>query len=291
MSAAIYSTRKKIKTLIISKDMGGQAALSSDVENYLGFHMITGAKLAQKFETHLRDFEDIELVRGEEVSAIKKKSKKFIVQTLGGKAYEGKTVLITSGKVPRKLGIPGEEKYRGRGVTYCATCDAPLFSGKDVAVIGGGNAALDAAWQLTKIAKSIQLVTNGEHFKKADQVLFGKIRESKKVTIYYHVTTSRIDGDAFVQSMEIKNAKTEKFHVQGVFIEIGSIPATQYLNNFIKLNQWQEIVINERNETSVKGVYAAGDVTSVPEKQVIVAAGEGAKAALMEFDYLAKRKA
>lgn len=289
MSAAVYSARKKLKTLVLSKDIGGQTALSSDVENYLGFHMITGADLAHKFEEHLRDFEEIELRQGVEVEGVEKKKNFFSVKVKGSDTFETKAVIITSGKAPRKLGVPGEEKYTGKGVTYCATCDAPLFSNKDVAVIGGGNSALDATLQLTKIAKSIHLLTDESDFSKSDQIMFEKVKKDKKTTLHYNTETLHIDGDAFVKSITLQNGKEQKISVEGVFIEIGSVPAVKFLNGFLELNKKNEIIINERNETSVPGVFAAGDVTTVPEKQVIVAAGEGAKAAIMAFSYLARK--
>lgn len=290
MSAAVYVGRKKLKTLILSKDLGGQTAQSSDIENYLGFHLISGAELAAKFQEHLKDF-DIDLKVGETVKSIKGQAPQFIVSTTGGD-YHGQTVIIASGKLPRLLNIPGETEYIGKGVTYCATCDAPLFNNKEVAVIGGGNAALDAVLQLERIAKKIYLINiNKEFGSSADRVMLDKVSKSSKVEIIFNATSKLIKGGQTVNGLTIEDATTGQLReliIQGIFIEIGSLPSVSFLPQVIKKNKWNEIMIDANNMTVVEGIFAAGDVTQVREKQSIIAAGEGAKAALSVADFLAR---
>jgi NADH-dependent peroxiredoxin subunit F len=287
LAAAVYAARQKIKFIVISKDVGGQVAWSSDVENYLGFSSIVGIKLAGEFKKHVEtNGVKVEMA---EVVGIEKKGKQFIVKT-PTKNYETKTVLITSGKKPRKLGVKGEEDYEKRGVAYCATCDGPVFSGMNVAVIGGGNSALDAALLLDKYAKKIYVVNLNNQLS-GERMLLSKVKKSKKVHIYDNAITKEIKGDGKkVTSLSFEqNGKEFEIKVGGVFVEIGSVPSNSF-DKLTKKNQWGEITIHTKNgisnQTSVTGMFAAGDVSSVPEKQVIVAAGEGVKAILGIFKYL-----
>ncbi|MFQ5717372.1 MAG: NAD(P)/FAD-dependent oxidoreductase [Nitrospinales bacterium] len=290
MTAAVYCARKKLETLIIGQQLGGQAALSGAMENYLGFHLITGAQLIEKFHEHLEDFKEVTHRHGVEVTDIKKHKSGFRVTTKDGQHHFGKTVIVASGKIPRKLNVPGEDKYKNLGVTYCATCDAPLFPKKDVAVIGGGNSALDATLQLIKIAKKIYLINITEALG-GDAVMREKVEKSKKVEILNNTKTLEILGDKFVTGIKVETEGQEKtLPVSGVFIEIGSIPSVGFIKDLVELNERNEIVIDRRNMTSVPGIFAAGDVTDVLEKQVIVAAGEGAKAAIHASEYLEKQK-
>ena len=290
LTAGVYCARKKLKTLVVSKDIGGQATLSSDVDNYLGYHLITGVELVQKFEEHVREF-DIKLEIGVETRNIKKINDGFEVST-ENENYQGKAVIITSGKLPRMLNIPGEKEFLGRGVTYCATCDAPLFPKKDVAVIGGGNSALDAAIQLTKIANKIYLI-NINPTLIGDEIMQEKITAASNVEVLNNTETKKISGNVFVEEIEVldKNSKQQKkLKVQGIFIEIGSIPSTSFVKDMVKTNELGEIKIDSRNMTNIEGIFAAGDVTDVIEKQIIIAAGEGSKAALAAYEYLVKRR-
>jgi len=287
ITATIYAARKKMDFPVISKDIGGQAALSSDIQNYTGYQFITGPELAQKFREHLEQFK-IELKEGEKVTLVKKEGEIIEVKTDKGK-YETKTVVIASGRVPRKLGVKGEDEFKNRGVTYCATCDAPLFADMDVAVIGGGNAALDAVLQLIKIAKKIYLLDIASSLR-ADPIMVEKAKQSEKVTIYNNTKVKEIYGTNFVQGIKIeREGKTENLPVEGVFVEIGSVPASEFIQE-VQKNEIGEIMVNCKCETNISGIYAAGDVTNVPAKQIIVACGEGAKAVLSAFDYLSKKK-
>lgn len=287
ITAGIYAARKKMELLVISKDIGGQTAVSGAIENYTGYQFITGPELTAKFEEHIRQF-GIILKEGEEVTELKKSGNIIEVKTDKGR-YEAKTVIIASGKRSRELNVPGEKEFKNKGLTYCATCDAPLFAGKDVAVIGGGNSGLDAALQLMKIAGKIYLVNIAPDLT-GDPVMQEKVNESKFVTVLNNTRVTEITGKNFVDAIKIKRQdRNEVLPVQGVFVEIGLIPNSEFAGD-VEKNRYNEIVVNFSNETNIPGIFAAGDVTNVPEKQIIIAAGEGSKACLSVFRYLAQQK-
>lgn len=292
MTAAIYAARRKINFLIIGLALGGQMTWSSDVGNYPGCRIMTGVELTQKFQENLKDY-NIQ-TKEEEVYDIRKKAKNFIVKTKDNQ-YETKSIIIASGKSPRKLNVPGEEKFLGKGISYCAVCDAPLHKNKIVAVIGGGNSALDSAIMLSKYAKELYLIDinsklGGEpHLK--DSVL-----KNKQIKIISSAKTTAITGDKFVNGLKyLKDNKEQTLNIDGIFIEVGLVTNCGFAK-IVKRNKWGEIMIfrstrtNDENLTSVPGIFAAGDVTDIPAKQIIVAAGEGSKAALACFDYLEKIK-
>ncbi len=292
MTAGVYAARKKLKTLIISKDIGGQASWSSDIENYLGFSMITGPDLVKKFEDHLDEFkEDLELrISISGIKDIKKKGKNFVIATGDGKSETAKAIIIAGGKVPRMLGITGEKEFLNRGVAYCAYCDGPLFRGKDVAIIGGGNSALDSVLNLCKLVKQIYIINITKELN-GDKVMIDKVMGLPHVRVMNNTEAVAIEGEKTVSSIRIKSRDgglQKDLPVSGVFIEVGSLPATDYLKGLVKLNKHSEIIIDEYNMTSVAGIFAAGDITTVIEKQIITAAGEGAKAAIQASQYLAK---
>lgn len=287
ITAAVYAARKKMDPLVVTKDIGGQASLSGDIQNYTGYQFITGPELAIKFEEHMRKF-NFEIKENEEVKELISKKGTFLVKT-DKDNYQAKTVIVASGKRSRELGVSGEREFRNKGLTYCATCDGPLFAGRDVAVIGGGNSALDAALQLTKIANKIYVINITDNLT-GDGIMQGKIRADKKVFIFNNSRVKKILGDSFVQAIKIEEDKKEKvLDVQGIFVEIGLIPNSEFASSLEK-NERKEIIVNQRNETNVPGIFAAGDVTNVPEKQIIIAAGEGAKAVLSTFRYLSTKK-
>ncbi|UCD83602.1 MAG: FAD-dependent oxidoreductase [Deltaproteobacteria bacterium] len=285
ITASVYAARKRMNCLIITGDIGGQTILSSDIENYTGYHFITGVELAQKFREHLEQFK-LELKVGDKVNLVKHEDGIVQVRTEKGE-YQAKTLIIASGRIPRKLGVEGEDEFKNRGVTYCATCDAPLFSEMDVAVVGGGNSALDATLQLMKIANKIYLVDVADRLR-ADPIMVEKAKGSNKVIIYNNAKVKQISGDKFVQGIKIeRDGKEEDLTVGGIFIEIGSTPASEFVKDVAK-NETGEIFVNCRCETNISGIFAAGDVTDVPAKQIIVACGEGAKASLSAFDYISR---
>jgi alkyl hydroperoxide reductase subunit F len=284
VTAAIYGARKKMDLLVSATNIGGQVSYSFDIENYTGFQFITGQELSEKLEQHLEKFK-FEM-KMEEVEKVEKDDSLFKVRSDSGE-YLGKTVIIATGRKPKELGVPGELEFKNRGITYCATCDAPLFEGMDVAVVGGGNSGLEATLQIMKIAKSVHVIHNGPQLK-ADPVYIEKAKESGKVEFLTDTDVLQITGDKVVKGMKIRRrGNTELLHVRGVFVEIGSTPNSEVVD-FVDKNQWGEIVVNAKCETNVPGLFAAGDVTNVPEKQIIVAAGEGCKAALTAFRFLSQ---
>ena len=287
ITAAIYAARMKLKTLVLTKNIGGQAAWSGGIGNYTGFQYITGLELAGKFEEHMRGF-DLELREGVEVECVERDGEHFSVKTKDGQ-YTSKAVILASGRMPRQLNAKGEEGYKNHGVSYCATCDGPLFQGKDVVVVGGGNSALDAAVQLLNIANRIYLVNNTDHII-GDQLMIETLKSSPKVEIRNKTELREIFGDNFVRGVRLltDKSKEETLPVEGVFVEIGSLPAKEPACK-AKTNEYGEIVVNGRCETDIPGLFAAGDVTSVPEKQIIVACGQGCIASLSAFKYVSRK--
>jgi len=287
MTAAVYAARKRLKTLLISKDLGGQVLLTSEVENYMGYHYIEGRQLVNKFKEQVSRF-PIDQEIGEEVEKLSKEEEIFSILTRGGKKFRGKTVIIASGKRSRSLNVSGEKRLIGRGVSYCSICDAPFFEGKEVAVIGGGNSAFEAVLDLVKISPKIYLVDIASTWG-ADHVLVEQIEKEKKVKSFPRHKVKEIRGEDRVESITIEpldGGQTKNLSVQGVFIEIGLVPNSEFARPLVKLNQAGEVVVDCKNRTNIPGLFAAGDVSSVPEKQIIIAAGEGAKATLTAHQYL-----
>lgn len=286
MSAALYTCRKKLKTVVISVDIGGQTLLTNHIENYPGIETVEGPKLMSHFQKQAIKF-GADFITGR-VSKIDKRKKNFIINLENKEKYEAKTVILAFGKTTRKLGIPGEDKFFGRGVSTCATCDAPLFGDKAVAVVGGGNSALEAAELLNEYASKIYLIHRRKEFR-GDEVTFDKIKKMKKVEILTETSPLEVKGDSFVKGLIVKGVKTKKekeLKVDGIFVEIGWNLDTKWLKGFVKLNKNGEIVIDSFCRTSEEGVFAAGDVTTVPYKQIIISAGEGAKAGLEAYKHI-----
>jgi alkyl hydroperoxide reductase subunit F len=286
MTAAVYTARKKLNTLLISKDVGGQTNWTNSVENYMGYQFIEGPELIEKFEAQVKQF-PIELKIGDGVTNISRLDRGFEILTESGQAYQGRTAIIASGKRPRSLNVPGEEKFRGKGVSYCSICDAPLFEGMNVAVVGGGNSALEAADDLTKIAEKVYLISLTPLT--GDQVLIDKINKAHNLSVFIEHDTLSIAGDNFVSRITVKDVRSNEIReldVKGIFVEIGLIPNSDLAKGIVPFNGLGEIEVSCNCETVVPGLFAAGDVTSTPEKQIIIAAGEGAKAALQVYHYL-----
>jgi len=286
MTAAVYAARKKLNALLLSHNIGGQVLWTSGVENYMGYQFIEGPELMERFREQVQQF-PIDIRTGEKVSSLSRTNDGFELTTDGGARYQAKAVIIATGKRPRQLNVPGEERLRGRGVTYCATCDGPLFAGENVAVIGGGNSALEAVDDMTKIAEQVYLVSLTPLT--GDQILIDRVKAASNLTMYLEHEVLEIQGEARVEAIRIRDLKSKqerKLLVGGVFIEIGLIPNSEAFRRTVRLNSLGEIEVNCSNETAVPGLFAAGDVTNVPEKQIVVAAGEGAKAALQAHRYL-----
>jgi NADH-dependent peroxiredoxin subunit F len=285
LSAGVYCARKMIDTLVVSSNIGGQATWSWEVENYLGYQLISGVELVERFREHLDNF-NVELLEGRTVTALRSQGTGFAIETDKDEEFAARAVIAASGKVPRMLNVPGEDTYRGRGVAYCSTCDGPLFRGKKVAVVGGGNSALDAALQLSQIAEKVYLITIEESLS-GDVIRRNQVSASEKIDIRTSSRVTAIRGDTFVRAIDLlRENGAETLEVAGVFIEIGSLPSTGFVPPEVELNELGEIVIDSNNRTSVSGLFAAGDATNVVEKQIIIAAGEGAKAALSAYAWL-----
>jgi len=287
ITASVYAARKKMNFLVITQDIGGQTAWSGDVENYTGYQFITGPDLVAKFEEHMRKY-DIPVKENESVISLKKKGDVVYVKT-SKSDYETRTAVIASGKKSKELNVPGEKEFKNKGLSYCATCDGPLFTAKVVAVIGGGNSAMDAALQLMRIAKHIYIINVAPELT-GDAIMQEKVNAGSNVTLMNNTGVLAVLGEKMVTGIVIKRgARQENLSVQGVFVEIGLIPSSEFAQGLAK-NQLGEIEVNCNNETNIPGIFAAGDVTDVYDKQIIIAAGEGAKASLSAFRYLIQHK-
>ncbi len=286
LAASVYAARKQLNTLLIAGDIGGQVNTTLGIENYLGYQFIEGPELIDKFQTQVNQF-PIDQKIGEKVSRLEKIDGGFEATTEEGNRYQARVVIFATGKRPRKLNVPGEAELAGRGVTYCAICDGPVFTGQRVAVVGGGNSALEAALDMVKIAEHVDLVSLTPLT--GDPILIERLSDAKNLNIFTEYQTEKIEGQDFVEGMLIKGAKSseqKRLNVTGIFIEIGLVPNSDAVKGLIELNKVGEIPVNCACETSVRGLYAAGDVTDAPEKQIIIAASEGAKALLQAHRYL-----
>ncbi|MFH1063358.1 MAG: FAD-dependent oxidoreductase [Candidatus Omnitrophota bacterium] len=283
MTAAVYAARKKMNFILMSIDIGGQAAWSGDIENYTSYQFISGPELSLKFHEHISAF-GIEVLMPEAVRDIIKQQNLIQVKTAKSE-YTAKSIIIATGKRPKQLNVEGENKYKNKGLTYCATCDGPIFKGKKVAVIGGGNSALDAVMQLNKISPKVYLISNNRKLT-GDPIMVEKINSFSNVEIIYNSRPTKISGETFVKSLSVKQQDKEfDIDVEGIFVEIGLIPNSECASILAK-NKKGEIIVDSHNQTNVEGIFAAGDVTDIPEKQIIIACGEGAKACLSCFHYL-----
>jgi NADH-dependent peroxiredoxin subunit F len=287
LTAGVYCARKLLKTLIISENIGGQALESWAIENYMGYRMITGEDLMKRFEEQVRTL-DVRLELGR-VSGIAPEDGLFTVKTASGVTMKAKSLILTQGKQPKKLGVSEEEKYLGRGLSICSTCDGPLYKGKKVAIVGGGNSAVQTAIEMSGIAASVSLIVRSTI--KADPVYLKKLEGIKNITMHQHSQIVRLSGDKFLDQITIRTEgqPDQSIGVDGVFIEIGWTPNTEVLDGLVNLNDRGEIVVDVDGRTSRPGIFAAGDVTSVKSKQIIIAAGEGAKAALEAYEYVMQK--
>lgn len=287
LTAAIYATRRKLSTLVLSKDLGGQTATTMDIENYPGVDFSTGPDLMNRFADQAKKFGAEVKLDG--ITNVAKTDEGFDVTGDSGTVYQTKSLVLAFGKSHRHLDVPGEQEFLNKGVVYCATCDAPLFEGKAVAVVGGGNAAMDAVVLLSKIASKIYLIHRRDQFR-AEQVMIDKVTADPKVELILNATVKEIRGSQFVQSLVVDTQTgVQELPVEGIFVEIGQVVKTDFLKPLISLNEAGEIVIDANNQTSCPGIFAAGDVTTVPFKQTVISAGEGAKAALAAYNYLQGR--
>lgn len=289
MTAAVYAARKMMDTLIITQDIGGQLLWTRDIENYMGYQYITGLELIAKFEEQVRQF-PVNFAYDEATKLIVDEDGTFIV--LGAeKEYRAKTVIIASGKRPRRLNVPGEKEFMGQGIGYCVSCDGPLYVGRSVAVVGGGNSAVQAALELGGIAKDVSLIVRNRIV--ADPILVDKLLLAANIKVLEGYRVQGIYGGQSVEKFRVTRKDgifSEEIAVEGIFVEIGLDPNSEFARGVVELNEYNEIVVNCRAGTGVPGLYAAGDVTNGPDKQIVIAAGDGAKALLSAYEFLLRRK-
>ncbi len=290
MTAAVYAARKMLRLAMVTKDFGGQVTETSDIENYMGFQTIRGEELARKFQEQVLKFE-VPVRTDDKVSKVEKSGEEFLVHTESGRTFRARTVILATGKRSRPLNVPGEKEFVGRGVAYCATCDAPFYAGKKVVVAGGANSAFTAALDLLKVDAEVTMVNFVEGWQ-ADAVLVDMVKDNPKLTLLDYHEVTRIEGDEKVRRVYVRNRATGEeraIEADGIFVEIGLIPNSESVAGLAELTPWKEVKVDCHCRTSVPGLFAAGDVTTVPYKQIIISAGEGAKAALAAYDYLAQR--
>lgn len=294
ISAAIYLLRRGIQPLILGFTLGGEMALSGEVGNYPGFGHTSGIELTEKFLAHLKSY-GAEPVLGVKVTAVEKGENGFVVsgwkdEEKNRVSYQTKSVIIASGAHPRELNVPGEKEWRGKGVSYCTVCDGPLFKGKTVAIIGGGDSANEAGIMMNEIAEKVYVLTKNPEMK-GDLSLIKRLKASKNVEIIPNALTTRIFGETLVSGLEYRDllsGETKTLAVQGVFIHIGMIPNSEFVMPELARNERGEIIIDKFCRTNLPGIFAAGDVTDVPYKQIGIAVGQGICAGLSAVDYLNK---
>lgn len=281
-AAAVYAARKQLKTLLIVKEWGGQSIVSDDVQNWIGTPHISGAVLAESLKKHVLEYkgEILEISEGKLVTDVSGEDGDFKVTLEDGKTLHGKTVLIATGSTRRKLDIPGADTYENKGITYCASCDGPLFGGMDVVVVGGGNAGFESAAQLLAYCKSVTLLSRSEP--RADEITVNKLLEKPNFKLIVGAIPKSIQGTQFVESITYTNNVSNQettIPTSAVFVEIGQIPATGFAKLLVKQNDFGQIIADPRTqETSVKGVWAAGDCTDVLYHQNNIAAGDAVRA-------------
>ncbi len=302
-AASIYASRRRFNFVMLTKDIGGEVALSGDVENWPGIEHTTGIALAKQFSDHTKSYNPI-IEEGIEVTAIRQEGNVHVVegQTWGGekREWKTKTVIITTGIHPRTLGIPGEEEFRGKGVTYCTVCDGPLFKNKTTATVGAGNAALESALMMAGIASKVYLLTKYPDtpetrggFPKGEVVLVEKVKALPNIEIIYNADSKEIKGTGLVSHLvytDTVSNESKELEVNGVMVHIGVIPNSTFVPQ-LEQDAAKQIIVSLTGSTNIPGIFAAGDVTSIPYNQIVIAAGQGATAALSAIEYVNKWQA
>lgn len=296
VAAGVYAARKKMKTLLITDTFGGQSLVSNDIQNWIGMKSISGFDLGKALEEHVRAQEGIEIADEQLVTKIEKKDAAndtagFVVATNTGKTFETKYLLLASGSRRKRLGVPGEDQFDGKGVVFCTTCDAPLFGGKTVVVVGGGNSALEGVLDLIPYASKIYLMVRSEILR-GDPTTQEKVKTHPQVEVLWNSTIEEIKGDKFVNGIRYKNVKTgetKDLALDGVFVEIGLIPNSDFVKDLVTLDAYGHIVVDHRTQaTSQNGIWAAGDVSDVLYDQNNISVGDSIKAVLNIYDQLKK---
>lgn len=292
-AAGVYAGRKKLKTLIIADSLGGQSLVSDNIENWIGVKKMTGLELAKILEEHVRMYENVEIKMPEKVVSVKSAqggpASSWEITTDKNATYMAKALVVASGGRRRRLNIPGEDKFEGKGVSYCSTCDAPIFKDKEVAVIGGGNAGLEAAIDLFPYASKIYIINRGPELS-GDPLTQEEVKKSPKVVIINNAETQEILGDQFVSGIKFldkQDNQQKDLSLQGVFVEIGSVPNSEFIKGLVEMNKAGEIIVDHKTSaTSQPGIFAAGDVTDEIYKQNNISAGDAITAALSAYNYL-----
>jgi len=303
VAAGVYASRKNLKTIVVAHEIGGQSTVSPEVQNWIGTIAISGIDLAKALKAHLKAYagEYVDIKEGACATKVEKAggsvgagsaNNGFTITTDKGDSYTAKTVLVASGAYRRELEVPGAKEYDQKGLTYCASCDGPLFTGKDVVVIGGGNAGFETAAQLLAYTKSVTLLHRSEEFK-ADPVTVKKVLANPKMTAIKNAQTAEIKGEKMVNGITYKDKNTGKTHdlvIEGVFVEIGLVPSTGYIQDLVDVDDYKRIKVDARSQqTSMKGVWAAGDCTDELYHQNNIAAGDAVKALEDIYNYLHAR--
>jgi len=293
IAAGIYAARKKLKTLLIAESFGGQSVVAAQINNFIGFKSVSGIEMKNILEEHLRSHEEIEIKEGARVEKIEKKENNFAI-SVNGEQFETKTVLVALGSSYRKLGIPGEKEFTGKGVFYCSTCDAPLMKNKTAVVVGGGNSGFYAVLDLLPHASKIYVLEYGDAFR-ADPIYIDKAKASGKVEFITMAKTLEIIGgseNGFVSAIKYKdrqNKEIKEIKTDGVFVAIGYAPNSGIVKDLVKMNEWGKIIIDHQTQkASLEGIWAAGDITDVLYGQINVAIGDAIKAVLNINDYFKK---
>jgi alkyl hydroperoxide reductase subunit F len=290
-AAAVYAARKGIRTGVAAERFGGQVNDTLAIENYISVLETDGPKFAAALEAHTRayDVDIMNLQRADKLVPAAEPGGLIEVQLANGGTLKSKTVILSTGARWRNVNVPGEAEYKNKGVAYCPHCDGPLFKGKRVSVIGGGNSGVEAAIDLAGIVQHVTLIEFADQLK-ADAVLVNKLKSLPNVTIHTNAQTTEITGaDGKVNGLKYKDRATNVEHtvqLEGVFVQIGLVPNTEWLKGTVELSRFGEIIVDAHGRTNLPGVFAAGDCTTVPFKQIVIAAGEGSKAALSAFDHL-----
>ena len=292
-AAAIYAARKGIRTGVVSERFGGQVLDTMGIENFISVTETEGPKLASAMEQHVRSY-DVDIMDLQRASALRRKGDLLEIDLASGATLRARSVVLSTGARWRQMNVPGEDQYRNQGVAYCPHCDGPLFKGKRVAVIGGGNSGVEAAIDLAGIVKQVTLIEFDSQLR-ADEVLQRKLRSLPNVRVITSAKTTEVHGDGRkVDGLSYQDRNGGQMHrleLEGIFVQIGLLPNTEWLKGSIELSPRGEIVIDDRCQTSLPGVFAAGDATTVPYKQIVIAMGEGSKAALSAFDHLIRQTA
>ena len=288
MTAGIYTARREMKTLILSKEIGGQLVWASEIENYPGFKNIEAFDLIMKMQSQVKSL-GVE-IKQKDVIKIEKKGEVFSIYSKDD-VFKAKTVILSLGLFPRVLGIKGEKEFTGKGISYCANCDGPFYKNKEVAVVGGGNSGVDAAEVLSKIAKKVYLIHRGEELK-AFESLVKKVEERENIEIILNNSPKEFIGEEKLSKIILKDKdeKIKELIIDGVFIEIGRVANTTLVQGFVDRNQAGEILVNNLCETKTPGMFAAGDVTQNEFKQISVASGQATTAALAAYKYLQEKQ-